>query len=138
VLTLYISPLTSVNSFLLYILISCYFIKVQFTHWCERAGTALVVFTVELHLSGLIGTTRHPDKQNFRIIGIFFENKIHWQFEVGVKSTYGCFRLHIYLRTNDTVIPYMYLKCGGKVKSIKRCSTSTVLKYLPERPSRYG
>jgi hypothetical protein len=38
--------------------------------------------TVELHLSGLIGTARHPDMQKIRIIGFFFENRLHWQFEV--------------------------------------------------------
>jgi hypothetical protein len=30
--------------------------------------------TVELHLSGLIGTASHPDMQKIRIIGFFFEN----------------------------------------------------------------
>jgi hypothetical protein len=29
--------------------------------------------TVELHLSGLIGTTGHPDKQKIWITGFFFE-----------------------------------------------------------------
>ena len=38
--------------------------------------------TVELHLSGLIGTASHPDIQKFRIIGFFFENRLDWQFEV--------------------------------------------------------
>jgi len=49
-----------------------------------------VVFTctVELHLSGLIGTARHPDMQKIRIIGFFFENRLHWQFEVGGKNYY--------------------------------------------------
>ena len=31
--------------------------------------------TVEVHLSGLIGMTRHPDMQKIRIIGFFFENR---------------------------------------------------------------
>ena len=62
-------------------------------------------YTVELHLSGLIMTTNHPDMQKIRIIGFFFENRLQWQFEVGQKnSTNGCFRLHIYLRTNKTLI----------------------------------
>jgi len=30
------------------------------------------VFTVEHHLSGLIGTASHPDMQKMRIIGFFF------------------------------------------------------------------
>ena len=38
--------------------------------------------TVELHLSRLIGTTSHLDMQKIRIIGIFFENRLNWQFEV--------------------------------------------------------
>jgi hypothetical protein len=37
--------------------------------------------TVELHLSGLIGTASHPDMQKIRIIGFFFGNRLHWQFE---------------------------------------------------------
>jgi len=41
-----------------------------------------VFCTVELHLSGLIGTASHPDMQKIRIIGFFFENRLHWQFEV--------------------------------------------------------
>jgi len=31
---------------------------------------------------GLIGTARLPDMQKIRIIGFFFENMLHWQFEV--------------------------------------------------------
>jgi len=38
--------------------------------------------TVELHISGLIGMARHTDMQKIRIIGLFFENWLHWQFEV--------------------------------------------------------
>jgi hypothetical protein len=40
-------------------------------------------YKVELHLYGLIGTASHPDMQKIRIIGFFFENRLHWQFEVG-------------------------------------------------------
>ena len=61
-------------------------------------------YTVELNASGLIGTVSQPDMQTFRIIGFFFENRLHWQFEVGIKSTSGCFRLHIYLHANRTLI----------------------------------
>jgi hypothetical protein len=43
------------------------------------------ISTVELHLSGLIGTTSHPDTQTIRITGLFLENRLHWQFEVGEK-----------------------------------------------------
>jgi len=38
--------------------------------------------TLELHLSGLIGTASRPDMQEIRIIGFFFENRLHWQFAV--------------------------------------------------------
>jgi hypothetical protein len=44
--------------------------------------------TVELHLSGLIGTASHPDTPKLRIIGFFFENRLHWHFEVTIYSTY--------------------------------------------------
>jgi hypothetical protein len=37
---------------------------------------------VELHLSGLTGTASHPDMQKIRVIGFFFENRLHWQFAV--------------------------------------------------------
>jgi len=37
--------------------------------------------TLELRLSGLIGTASHPDTQKIRIIGFFFENRVQWQFE---------------------------------------------------------
>jgi len=33
--------------------------------------------TVELHFSGLIRTASHPDVQKIRIIGFFFENRLH-------------------------------------------------------------
>ena len=38
--------------------------------------------TAELHLSGLIGIVSHPDMQKIWILGFFFENRLHWQFEV--------------------------------------------------------
>jgi len=41
---------------------------------------ALLVIRVELHLSGFIGTARHPGMQKIRIIGFFFENRLHWKF----------------------------------------------------------
>jgi len=36
----------------------------------------------ELHFSGLTGKASHPDMQKIWIIGFFFENRLHWQFEV--------------------------------------------------------
>ena len=37
---------------------------------------------VERHRSGLNGTTRQSDIQKIWIIGLSFENRLHWQFEV--------------------------------------------------------
>jgi len=45
-------------------------------------------YRVELYLSGLIGTVSHPNMQKIRIIGFFFENRLHWQFEI------GCYYVH--------------------------------------------
>ena len=44
--------------------------------------------------------------QKIRIIGFFFQNRLHWQFEVGGKKNFykRLFRLHIYLHTIKTVI----------------------------------
>ena len=39
-------------------------------------------YTVELQLSGIIGKASHPDMQKIRIIGFFFENRLHRQFAV--------------------------------------------------------
>jgi hypothetical protein len=41
--------------------------------------------TVERHLPGLLGTTSHPDMQKIRIIGFFFENRLHLQPKVEKK-----------------------------------------------------
>lgn len=43
----------------------------------------LLLRTVELHLSGLTGTTKHYDKQKIRILGFFKKDRLLWQFEVG-------------------------------------------------------
>jgi len=45
--------------------------------WCLHT---VAPNTVELHLSGLTGTASHRDMQKIRIIGFFFENRLHWQF----------------------------------------------------------
>jgi len=69
-----------------------------------RCSVSVSNVTVELHLFGLINTANHSDIQKIRKIGFFFENSLHWQLEGEIISTNGCFRLHIYLRTNKTVI----------------------------------
>jgi hypothetical protein len=43
----------------------------------REVGYDLLNITVELHLSGLIRTGSHQDMQNIRIIGFFFENRLH-------------------------------------------------------------
>jgi hypothetical protein len=45
-------------------------------------GILKSLYTAELHLSGLIGTASHPKMHKIRIIGFFFDNRLHWQFEV--------------------------------------------------------
>jgi hypothetical protein len=49
----------------------------------KQTGTRKVISRnrVELHLSGLIGTARRSDTQKIWIIGFFFENRLHWQYE---------------------------------------------------------
>jgi hypothetical protein len=42
-----------------------------------------VQLTVELHLSGLIGTAIHLDMQKIRIIGFIFENRLHGSLKFG-------------------------------------------------------
>jgi hypothetical protein len=42
----------------------------------------VITNAAELNSSRLIGTAGHPDKQKIRIIGFFFENRLHRQFEV--------------------------------------------------------
>ena len=46
----------------------------------------------------LSGYAENPDNC------FLFENRLHWQFEGGGGSTNGCFRLHIYLRKNKTLL----------------------------------
>jgi hypothetical protein len=47
-----------------------------------RDGMCSSQRTVELRLSGLIGTARRPDMQIIRTNGFSFENRLNWQFEV--------------------------------------------------------
>ena len=53
---------------------------------------------------------------------------LNWQFEVKKVSTNNCFRLHIYLRTNKSLIrDYLHVFVNwGKYFSHKKCSTFTV------------
>ena len=45
--------------------------------------------TVELHLSGLSVNPSHPYMHKIRIIGFFFENRLHWQFETPAVTIYN-------------------------------------------------
>jgi len=57
--------------------------------------------TAELHLFGLIGTTRHPDMQKIWTNGFFFENRLHWQFEVGKNlhpAVSGCIFIYVHIK----------------------------------------
>jgi len=66
-------------------------------------------YAVEFHISGLIGTARYPDMQKIRIILFFFENRLHWQFEV-VKEflqTAILGYIFIYIQIKQYIIPLM-------------------------------
>jgi hypothetical protein len=72
--------------------------------------------TAELQLSGIIGMASLPSMQKIRIIGLFFENSLHWQSEVEKNSANGCCKLYIYLRTNKSLIYnslYIFENWGG-------------------------
>jgi hypothetical protein len=83
-----------------------------------------------------------PVMRKIRIIGIFFENSLQWQFEVEKKiSTNSCFRLHICLRTNKTLIRnflYVLDNSRGEILAIKWYCTVRVWKCLQEGRSRSG
>jgi hypothetical protein len=74
--------------------------------------------TVKLYLSGLVGTVCHPNMQKIRIIGFFFENRLHWQFEVGKKFlqtiVLGYIFVLVQMKRKYTT-PYMYLTVGEKI-----------------------
>jgi len=55
--------------------------------------------TVELQLSGLIGTASHPDMYKIWITGYFFENGLHWQYEGEKISNNCCCRQYLMLGT---------------------------------------
>ena len=51
--------------------------------WCGiQIMNLLVILLSPVSLIGINMTTSHPDMQKIRIIGFFFENKLHWQSEV--------------------------------------------------------
>jgi hypothetical protein len=62
-----------------------------------------VIYKIEIHLSGLIGTASHSDMQKIRIIEFLFENRQQWQFEVGGEGG-GILQTAVYLRTNKILV----------------------------------
>jgi len=79
--------------------------------------------------------------QKIQIIGFFFL-KIGYIVLFGVEkiSTNNCFRLHIYLSTNKTLIYYSVyvLDNWGKMQAIRGCDTIAVRKCLLEVPRSSG
>jgi len=57
-----------------------------------------IVYRVEPHLTGLIGTRSHPDMQKIRIIEFSFENRLQWQFELK----------NFYIRMFKAIYLFMY------------------------------
>jgi hypothetical protein len=51
----------------------------------------------------------HPDMQKTQIIGFFFENRLHWQYEVENNIYKWLFRLHFYLHTKTFVQNLLYV-----------------------------
>ena len=69
---------------------TCFCVKLlsnkEFQHerliWKRGTHELNAVFIIgELHFSELTGTANHPDMQKIRIIGFFFANGLHCQFE---------------------------------------------------------
>ena len=68
---------------------------------------------------GLIGTESHSDMQKIRIIGFFYENRIHWQFEVGNKFLQTTVLSYIFIHVqtkHQYIIPVTYLTVGDKLE----------------------
>ena len=60
----------------------CEMAEFYFSNVGDPSSITRITSTVELHLSGLIGTASYPDTQKIRIIGYFLGNRFHWQFEI--------------------------------------------------------
>jgi len=50
-------------------------------HVCSK--NALIIITVKLYFSTLIGMVSHPDMQKIRIIRFFFDNRQHCSLKFG-------------------------------------------------------
>jgi hypothetical protein len=80
----------------------------------------------------------HPDMQKIQITGFFFDKRYIGSLQWKNIYTCGCFRLHVYAHTNKTFIHNSLCvinNWGEKPEAIKRYSTITVRKCLPDGPS---
>jgi hypothetical protein len=56
--------------------------------------------------------------RKIRITGLFFENRLHWQFEVGKTFLQTAILSYIFIYVqikHSYTIPYTYLTNGGKL-----------------------
>ena len=92
------------------------------------------VNTVELHLSGLIGMISHPDNW----ISLWkYATLAVWSGKNFYKQLFLATYLFIYNKTLIHNSLYVF-DSWGKNETIKRCSTITVWKCLPEGSSHSG
>ena len=79
--------------------------------------------------------------QKIRIIGFFFENRLHWRFEVEEKILQTAILLYMVINLqvkHKYIIPYIYWKISGKTEATRRFSTLTVGKCFAELPTQSG
>jgi hypothetical protein len=79
--------------------------------------------------------------QKLRIIGIFFENRLHWLFELGKKILHAAVLVFLVINLqvkHKYIIPYIYWKISGKIEPARRFSTLRVEKCFAEGPTRFG
>jgi hypothetical protein len=67
-----------------------------------------------------------------RIIGFFFENRLHYDFKMEIKFLQtAVFRLHVYIRTNETLIRSEF---GNSLSNLGTPSAVTIYRmYLSTR-----
>jgi hypothetical protein len=66
--------------------------------------------------------------QKIRIIGFFFENRLHWQFKVEKNFYKRLFLgyIFIYVQTKQHIIPYMHLTTGNSLSNFETSSAVSV------------
>jgi hypothetical protein len=98
---------------------SCWVVVVVVVVVLVVVVVVVVVVTVELHSSGLTGTASHPDMQRIRITGFSLKIGYICSLKWKIISSNSCNKLHIYLRTNKTLIQnslHVFDKWGEKFK----------------------